>query len=84
MSANTELDCELKCGLVDDVLSIIDLQGLINYSPMTIGGFDLIMSKGVRVVETSQYENHTNLGCMNQRKKVMKTIRNKIMEIKRR
>lgn len=29
MSANTDLDCELKCGLVDDVLSIIDLEGLM-------------------------------------------------------
>ena len=25
MSANTEQDCELKCGVIDDVLSIIDL-----------------------------------------------------------
>ena len=25
MTANTELDCKLKCGLVDDVLSVLDL-----------------------------------------------------------
>lgn len=25
MTANTDFDCQLKCGMVDDVLSILDL-----------------------------------------------------------
>jgi tubulin polyglutamylase TTLL9 len=29
MTANTDFDCRLKCGLIDDVLSIIDLEGIL-------------------------------------------------------
>lgn len=29
MTANTEFDCNLKCGLIDDVLSILDLEGIL-------------------------------------------------------
>lgn len=28
MRANTPADCALKCGLIDDVLTIIDIEGL--------------------------------------------------------
>jgi tubulin polyglutamylase TTLL9 len=49
MTANTEFDFQLKCGLVDDVLSIIDLEGILGGEEMTIGGFDLIMKKDIPV-----------------------------------
>jgi len=29
MTANTDFDCKLKCGLIDDVLSIVDLEGIL-------------------------------------------------------
>lgn len=29
MSANTDFDCRLKCGLIDDVLTIVDLEGFL-------------------------------------------------------
>jgi tubulin polyglutamylase TTLL9 len=29
MSANTPFDCKLKCGLIDDVLTIVDLEGML-------------------------------------------------------
>lgn len=29
MTANTDFDCRLKCGLVDDTLSILDLEGIL-------------------------------------------------------
>lgn len=51
MTANTDFDCRLKCGLIDDVLSIVDLEGILEGNEMTIGGFDLIMKKDVPVIE---------------------------------
>jgi tubulin polyglutamylase TTLL9 len=28
MRANTPTDCKLKCGLIDDVLTVVDMEGL--------------------------------------------------------
>lgn len=46
MTANTDFDCRLKCGLIDDVLSIVDVEGLLTGNEMNVGGFDLIVQKG--------------------------------------
>lgn len=51
MTANTDFDCRLKCGLIDDVLTIVDLEGVLDGNEMTVGGFDLIMKKDVPVIE---------------------------------
>lgn len=74
MTANTEFDCKLKCGLVDDVLSVLDLEGYLKGDEMTIGGFDLIMKKGIKVSEPKKSEYGSLLGCYNERRKVMKNI----------
>lgn len=49
MTANTDFDCRLKCGLIDDVLTIVNLEGIVTGEEMTVGAFDLIVSKGVNV-----------------------------------
>lgn len=51
MTANTDFDCRLKCGLVDDALSIIDFEGILEGNEMNVGGFDLIIDKGIKVVQ---------------------------------
>lgn len=62
MTANTDFDCKLKCGLIDDVLTIVNLEGIITGEEMTVGGFDLIVSKGVNVRQSPHSETQTNLG----------------------
>lgn len=52
MTANTDFDCKLKCGLIDDVLTIVNLEGIITGEEMTIGAFDLIVNKGVNVLKS--------------------------------
>lgn len=29
MTANTDFDCRLKCGLIDDALTIVDIEGIL-------------------------------------------------------
>ena len=82
MTANTDFDCQLKCGLVDDVLSIIDMEGFLDGTEMSVGGFDLIMKKDIIVKQNEHFEYNTMLGTKNERKKVMKNIGNRFMERK--
>ena len=79
MTANTEFDCQLKCGLIDDVLTIIDLEGILDGNQMTVGGFDLIMKKDVAVIEQPESSESCLLGGHNQRKKVLKNIAHKFL-----
>jgi tubulin polyglutamylase TTLL9 len=30
MTANTKLDCQLKCNLIDDTFTVVDLDGLLS------------------------------------------------------
>jgi tubulin polyglutamylase TTLL9 len=62
MTANTDFDCKLKCGLIDDVLTIVNLEGLITGDEMTVGAFDLISNKGVYVNKSPFSYTQTNLG----------------------
>lgn len=68
MTANTDFDCKLKCGLVDDVLTIVNLEGIITGEEMTVGAFDLIVNKGTNVLKSPYSETQTNLGWRTDRK----------------
>jgi len=46
LTANTKDDYNLKCEMLDDMLSIIDLEGRLNGNEDQVGGFDLIYSNG--------------------------------------
>ena len=74
MTANTQFDCRLKCGLIDDVLTIVDLQGVLLGDEMQVGGFDLIIDKGIKVNQNKHFEYTGTLGFKNERKKVMNQI----------
>ena len=50
ISADTPADYELKFGLLDDVYSVVDVEGKLGGAqPHNMGGFDLIYANGVRV-----------------------------------
>ena len=82
MSANTPFDCRLKCGLVDDVLSILDLEGILQGNEMAVGGFDIIIDKGIKVVQPKMSSYSGLLGAKNQREKVMRHIVKKFLKAK--
>jgi tubulin polyglutamylase TTLL9 len=79
MTANTDFDCRLKCGIIDDVLNIIDIEGMLDGTEMTVGGFDLIIDKGIKVVQ-DKYSQYTSLlGARNQRVKVVRHLIRKFL-----
>jgi tubulin polyglutamylase TTLL9 len=79
MTANTDFDCRLKCGMVDDVLSIVDIEGMLEGTEMTVGGFDLIVDKGIKVVQDKASSCTGLLGARNERVKVMRSIIRRFM-----
>jgi tubulin polyglutamylase TTLL9 len=46
MTANTQFDFDLKCGLFDDVLTIVDVERVVNNIEEQVGDFDLIYKNG--------------------------------------
>ena len=82
MTANTPSDCKLKCGLIDDVLTIVDHEGILNGTEMTVGGFDLIVDKGVKVVQPKQSCYTGLLGARNQREQVVRHLVRKFIHRK--
>jgi len=72
MTANTKHDCELKCGLIDDTFTIIDLEKILTGQEDQIGGYDLIC-KGEPLTSESG-RNTTMLGCYNNRNQQLKTL----------
>ena len=48
MRANTKADKKLKIGLIDDMLTVIDLEGVRIGTEEIVGGFDLLCRNGER------------------------------------
>jgi len=82
MTANTAHDFELKCNLLDDVFTVLDLEKVLTGQEEQIGGFDLIC-KGVPVKNESSLFS-TMLGSHNNRsqqlKKLAKIIASKLSQ----
>jgi tubulin polyglutamylase TTLL9 len=73
MTANTQFDFDLKCGLLDDVLTIVDIERVMNTQEEQVGGFDLIWKNGpVRLPDSSTYS--SLLGCHNNRRTQVKRL----------
>ena len=73
MSANTEFDFKLKCGFLDDVYTIVDMEKVLEGNEEQIGGFDLIYrSVPVNLPSSSMY--HTLLGCQNNRRRNLRLL----------
>jgi len=67
LTANTPLDYELKFAMLDDVLTIIDMERYLGGDEMQIGGFDLIYRNGCRVGPPLNAVHRCYLGCHNNR-----------------
>lgn len=62
MTANTPEDAALKVGVIDDVMTIINVEGVLKGDEQVIGGFDLIYkNKEITLPEASIYT--SMLGC---------------------
>ncbi|CAD8087466.1 unnamed protein product [Paramecium sonneborni] len=73
MTSNTPIDFELKCGLLDDVFTIIDLEKVLTGNEEQIGGFDLIC-KGAPIKLPINSTFTTYLGAFNNRQQQLKKI----------
>lgn len=86
MTANTQFDFDLKCDLLDDVLTIVDVERVLGgVVEEQVGGFDLIYKNGpVRLPNSSTYG--CLLGAQNNRrsqlKKMAKRTANRLKESK--
>lgn len=73
MTANTDQDFKLKVDLLDDTMTIIDMEKVLSGTEEQIGGFDLIYrEKPVNMPNNSVYS--TYLGCYNHRETQLKKL----------
>jgi tubulin polyglutamylase TTLL9 len=73
MTANTQVDFELKCNLLDDVFTIVDMEKVLQGNEEQIGGFDIIYRQTpISMPANSIYS--TYLGCYNQRTSNLKKL----------
>ncbi|CAD8139408.1 unnamed protein product [Paramecium octaurelia] len=73
MTSNTPIDFELKCGLLDDVFTIIDLEKVLTGNEEQIGGFDLVC-RGTPIKLPINSTFTTYLGSFNNRQQQLKKI----------
>lgn len=83
LTSNTKSDNKMKVGMLDDMLTILDIEKILDKEYNQIGGFDLIY-KG-STIETPNYLNvKTRLATFNNREKNLKTLaRNTYNKIKK-
>eukprot|EP00746_Dinoflagellata_sp_MGD_P039562 gnl/MRDRNA2_/MRDRNA2_19545_c0_seq1.p1 gnl/MRDRNA2_/MRDRNA2_19545_c0~~gnl/MRDRNA2_/MRDRNA2_19545_c0_seq1.p1 ORF type:complete len:528 (+),score=103.73 gnl/MRDRNA2_/MRDRNA2_19545_c0_seq1:319-1902(+) len=67
LTATTSLDYELKYSLLDDTLTVLDLENYLNGDEEQLGGFDLLYKNGVRVGPPPSAAYQSYLGCYNNR-----------------
>ena len=73
MTANTEADFEMKCSLLDDAFTVLDLEKVLTGNEEQIGGFD-IMYRGGLVTRPANSVYKSYLGCYNNRATQLKKI----------
>ena len=66
MTANTKQDYNLKFSLLNDLFTVIDMEGKLTGNELQIGGWDLIYKNGL-VRPFPQFASPTNLGWKNDR-----------------
>lgn len=76
LSANTESDHEIKIGLLDDVLTVLDLEkrGLITPETLRVGGFDAKVRLSQRV-----HTSASTLGGLNDRREQIGALCHQVM-----
>jgi len=67
LTANTVQDYDMKFGMLDDALTIIDLEKYLAGTEVQVGGFDLLYKDGYRYGPPEGSEVASFLGCTNNR-----------------
>jgi len=73
MTANTQHDNQLKVNLIDDVMTILDFEKILNGDEEQVGGFDLVY-KGNQINLQPQFKYTTYIGCINNRDENLKKL----------
>ncbi|RNA32432.1 putative tubulin polyglutamylase TTLL9 [Brachionus plicatilis] len=82
LTASSQEDYELKFRLLDDTLTIVDMENRLNGKEKRIGGFDLIWNDGPVMIEdcnTEQSRLNSFLGCYNDRNEQLKKLYRQIL-----
>ena len=80
LTASSPTDYDLKFGLLEDMLHIVDMEGRLSGSEKRVGGFDLIWNDGPVVSDELalhcgqplSYSTNSFLGCYNDRVEQLK------------
>ncbi|CAK9009951.1 unnamed protein product [Durusdinium trenchii] len=67
LTANTVADYEMKYGLLDDLLTLLDIEKYLTGHELQIGGFDLLYKDGLRYSPPEGSIFTSYLGCYNNR-----------------
>ena len=73
LTANTELDAETKIKMLDDLLTIVDLEKIMTGNEDQVGGWDIIC-RGEPVKYSKECMYNTRLGSFNNREKQLKQL----------
>lgn len=74
LSANTPNDYDMKFGLLDDTLTVLDFEKYLSGSESQIGGFDLLYKNGMRLGPPENAGYRSYLGCNNDRLDQLKRL----------
>lgn len=74
LTANTVDDYHMKFGMLDDALTIIDLEKYLAGTEVQVGGFDLLYRDGHRYSPPEMSEVQSYLGCALNREKQLKKL----------
>lgn len=67
LTANTTADYEMKYGLLDDLLTLLDIEKYLSGNELQVGGFDLLYKDGYRYSPPEGSIFTSYLGCYNNR-----------------
>lgn len=67
LTANTAADYDFKFGMLDDVLTLIDVEKYLTGNEVQVGGFDVLYRDGLRYAPPEGSLFSSYLGCANQR-----------------
>lgn len=73
LTANTAKDNEMKVKMLDDMLTVLDLEKIMTGNEDQVGGFDIIC-RGSPIKYPDNYTYTTLLGAFNNREKQLKTL----------
>jgi len=86
LTASSQDDSELKYRLLDDMLSIVDMENKLTGKEKRVGGFDMIWNDGPVYADDTGFEQqrlNSFLGCHNDREEQLKKLYTSIAIIKK-